>query len=164
VGGVALAVEGRHFGFEASIDAVGVDAQTLGATTGSIGMGWGTLHVTWSPVSERNVRVRLELGGSMLSLSDTGAAATEPWAGNVIFGPSIGISGQLGLVGPLGLEGHARLSPRPVPVADSRLAAAFRAGPLALTLGYRSISVQGGGKDAPEVRFSGPELGLAFRF
>ena len=67
----------------------------------------------------------------------------SPHAGTVAFGPSFGVSSNVGIVGPFGIEGHARFAPVPVPVADLRIAAAFRGGPLAVTLGWRAIDVDG---------------------
>ncbi len=163
--GIALGIEGRRTGFDASIDAVSVDSVTGGgALSSSSAIGWGTMHVTWSLVSDDSARIRLELGGSMLSMPTGGAAAGTPWEGRVGFGPDVGVSGQLGLLGPIGVEGHARLTPLPVPVSDLRAAVAFRGGPLAVTAGWRAIDVKGDGTDAPSMRFSGPELGLALVF
>ena len=158
--GVALAIDGRHLGFQASIDGIGVDT----SLDGTQALGWGTLHATWSLVSEQGIRVRLEAGGSMLSMTDAGSLGTEPYAGNVVFGPNVGVSGHLGLVGPFGLEGHARVTPSPVVVTDNRLVLAVRGGPLAFTAGYRAINVNGDRKEAPRVDIAGPEVGMAFRF
>lgn len=165
-GGLSLAIEGRTAGFEAGVDALAIDGVTgVAGTTGSDNaLGWGSAHATWSFVSEDAYRLRLEVGGSMLSMPATGAFAGTTWAGKVAFGPDVGVSGQLGLVGPIGVEGHARLTPFPVPVADTRLALALRGGPLTFSAGWRSIQVAGNGTDAPEVHFSGPELGLSLVF
>jgi hypothetical protein len=160
--GLALAIDGRHLGFQASIDGVGVDASS--SAEGTQALGWGTLYATWSLVSEQGLRIRLELGGSMLSMPDAGSLGDEPYAGNVIFGPSVGISGHLGLLGPIGLEGHSRVTPGPVVTTDNRLVLAVRGGSLAFTAGWRALKVNGDGTEAPRIDFSGPEVGLAFRF
>jgi hypothetical protein len=163
--GMALAVDGRSLGFQASID--GIDRSRAPATdpTSSLGtLGYGTMHATWSFLSERNVRVRLEAGASMLTLGDATGPGAPPYAGSMLFGPSFGVSGHLGLLGPVGLEGHTRIMPSPVPVTDSRVALAIRGGALAIGLGYRWLDVQGDGRSAPDLRFAGPELQIAARF
>ena len=163
--GISLGIEGRHGGFDADIAAISTDK--IGGTTAlgsSSAIGWGTMHATWSIVSDGSARIRVEVGGSMLSMPTGGAAAGAPWESKVSFGPDAGISGQLGLVGPFGIEGHARVTPLPVPVTDLRAAVALRAGSLALTGGWRAIHVSGDGVDAPSIDFSGPEIGLALIF
>jgi hypothetical protein len=162
---VSLAVDGRRLGFEAGVDAIARNPDKgVNPVDGTQTLGLASAHATWSFISERNLRVRLEVGGSMLSFPDAGAFADQPYAGSIVVGPSVGISGHIGIVGPLGVEGHARLSPSPVLVEDSRYALAFRAGSLAFTYGQRRVRVYGDGKDAPKLSFGGPEVGLAFRF
>lgn len=165
VAGLALAVDGRSLGFQASIDAIDRSRAPATDPTGSLGtLGYGTMHATWSFLSERNVRVRLEAGASVVTLGDASGAGAPPYAGSSLVGPSFGVSGHLGLLGPVGLEGHARVTPSPVPVSDSRVALAIRGGPLAIGLGYRWLGIQGDGTSAPDLRFAGPELQIAARF
>ena len=76
----------------------------------------------------------------------------------------MGASANLGLVGPLGLEGHAHYTPFPVQVIDLRAAVALRAGPLSLLGGYRLIDVAADSRTGPAARFEGPEFGLGFIF
>jgi hypothetical protein len=95
--------------------------------------------------------------------------ATGPWSGSsfansVAFGPQIGLSGHAGLLGPLGIEGHARVTPYPVPVLDARAAFVVRGGPLAVSAGWHVIDVNGDGQDTPAARFAGPEIGLQLGF
>lgn len=164
VGGFTLALDGRAAGFSASLDALAVDDVTHFGDADGDAIGWGSAHFTWTLLADAAFRIRLELGGSMLSLPETGAFATTTRAGDVAFGPDVGFSGQLGLVGPIGIEGHARLTPLPIPVVDSRLALALRGGPLAVTVGWRGIRVHGEQGEVPDVDFSGPELGLSLVF
>ncbi|HYG69831.1 MAG TPA: hypothetical protein VD838_19300, partial [Anaeromyxobacteraceae bacterium] len=125
---------------------------------------WATAHVTWSVAAAPAYRIRAELGVSMLSMPDTGTYAGRPYADTVAFGPDVGVSAQLGLVGPFGLEGHARVTPVPVLVSDVRLALAVRGGPFGLTAGVRAIDVDGDEDDGPDGRFAGPEIGLSLVF
>ncbi|MFO0581735.1 MAG: hypothetical protein U0229_05655 [Anaeromyxobacter sp.] len=167
VAGLRLAIDGRRLGFEASVDALAQGSKSsteVNPVSGTQTLGVASAFGTFSFVSERNVRVRLEVGGAVLSIPDAGAYASQPYGGSVLVGPSVGVSMHLGLVGPLGIEGHARLSPAPVLVEDSRLALAFRAGSLAFTYGHRRLRVYGDGKDAPRLSFGGTEVGLAVRF
>ena len=161
--GLAFAADGRSFGLEASID--GVDpVRAQGTPESGTHLLWSTMYGTWSVVSERSLRMRVEVGGSMLSMGDTGGASPPPYSGSTLLGPSFGVSGHLGLLGPVGLEGHMRVTPSPVPVNDGRIALAIRGGTLAMGLGYRWLGIQGDGQSAPDVRFAGPELQIAARF
>ena len=162
--GLALAIEGGRPGFRASVDAFAPEEAGGGPLDGVRPLGWASAHATWAPVAARRVRVRLEAGGSLLSLPQAGPGVDPPWAGRVVLGANLGISGEWSIWGPVALEGHARLTPGAVPVTDARLALAARVGPLALTGGWRALDVRGDGEDAPDVRFDGPEVGLAFRF
>lgn len=164
VGGFTLGLDSRTVGFSASADALVVDDVTRAGDTGGDALGWGSAHLTWTVLADAAFRVRLELGGSMLSLPTTGAFAPLSRAGDVAFGPDVGFSAQLGLVGPIGIEGHARITPLPITVVDSRLALALRGGPLAVTAGWRGIRVHGEAGEVPDVDFSGPELGLSLAF
>jgi hypothetical protein len=160
--GVNLALDGRHAGFHLGIDAVALDRGFDGEDDDALG--WGSAHLTWSVAASQAFRVRAELGLSMLSIPGRGSYAGRSYADTVAFGPDVGVSAQVGLVGPIGLEGHARLTPFPVPVSDLRLALALRGGPFALTAGVRNIEVMGDEEDGPEGRFAGPELGLSLVF
>lgn len=163
-GGFTLALDSRVVGFSASADAIVVDDVTRTGDSGGDALGWGSAHLTWTVLADAAFRIRLELGGSMLSLPTTGQFAPLSRAGDVAFGPDVGFSGQLGLVGPIGVEGHVRMTPVPYTVVDSRLALAFRGGPLAVTAGWRGIRLHGEEDEVPDLDFSGPELGLSFRF
>jgi hypothetical protein len=160
--GVNLALDGRHAGFHVGIDAVALDRGFDGGDDDALG--WGSTHLTWSVAASQAFRIRAELGLSMLSIPGRGSYAGRSYADTVAFGPDVGVSAQVGLVGPIGIEGHARLTPFPVPVSDLRLALALRGGPFALTAGVRNIEVMGNEEDGPEGRFAGPELGLSLVF
>jgi len=164
-GGVSLGLEGPLVGVRLSADGVAPDrvdgASTLGNRTA---FGYATAAVTVAVISDETFRLRLELGGAMLSLPADSGTVSAPYAGTTVFGPSLGVSGQLGLVGPLGLEAHVRAMPTTVPVIDSGLGLVLRGGPLALSAGWRSFDVSGDGVKGPSAHVSGPELGLAFAF
>jgi len=162
-GTLALAFEGRGGGVSAGVTSFtvpGVDPVTGASsylTTGSVA-------ATWSIVSEAAFRLRLELGASMLSVPVEGIWSGTSFANTVAFGPQVGVSGHVGLVGPFGFEGHARVTPFPVAVLDTRAAFVVRGGAVAVSAGWRIIDVKGDGLDAPQARFAGPELGLQLGF
>jgi hypothetical protein len=104
-------------------------------------------------------RLRVELGGSFLSWPDAG-----PDSGLTVGGPDVGVSGHAGLVGPLGIEGYARVTPVPVPIVDALGALSLRFGPAALTAGWRELSVHKSDVNAARFAFSGPQVGLGLQF
>lgn len=108
--------------------------------------------------------MRLETGVSILALPDSPAAADEEWRGKTLLGPDVGISGQLGLVGPIGIEGYARLTPFPQRVADTFIGLAVHGGPLGVNAGWRWVDVAGNGRDAPRLMFRGPQVGIGLAF
>jgi hypothetical protein len=163
-GALAIGIDGPHFGFQGSIGGVGEDELRGFPSNDEPIVGWGIAHATWSFLPGDRYRVRLEAGVSTLYLPDSDAFTGRPYAGTVAVGPSMGVSGHAFILGPLGVEGHARVTPVPVPVADARAAAVLRAGPLAITAGWRAIDVSGDGVDGPQLRYSGPEVGLSFWF
>jgi hypothetical protein len=163
VAGLELGIEGRYAGFDLDANALASE-QVTGPLhhDGNDPIGWGTAHVTWSLLSERSLRLRVETGASMLALPSSDFVASREWRGKTVFGPDVGVSGQLGLLGPVGLEGHARLTPFPVRTADTFLGLVLHEGPLGVSAGWRWIDVAGDEKDAPKVWFRGPQVGLSF--
>jgi hypothetical protein len=161
-GTLAMSMEGPVAGFAA--DVTGLALTDASSATTNAALTLGSARATWSIVSDESFRLRLELGGSMLSVPATGIYAGTSFANTVSFGPQAGVSGTLGLVGPIGFEAHARVTPYPVPVFDARAAVVLRGGPFALSAGWRQIDVNGNGVDAPEAHFKGPELGLQLVF
>ena len=165
--GLSLALDSRFAGFDINIDALAREPVTGRLhDAGSDPAGWGSAHLTWSVLSTPNARLRVLTGASMLSLPSSQAVQGQPWAGKTLFGPDVGVSGQLGLLGPVGIEGYARLTPFPVVVADTYAGVAVHGGPLGVTAGWRWVDVQGSATntDAPKLMFRGPQLGISLRF
>lgn len=162
-GTVAMSMEGPSAGFNADVTGLAVGS-AAGVTAGDSSLALGGARATWSILSDAAFRMRLEVGGSMISVPDTGAYAGATYANTMIFGPQVGVSANLGLVGPFGLEGYARLTPLPVPVLDAKAGVVLRGGPLAVSAGWRVIDVNGDQIDSPEAHFAGPELGLQLMF
>ncbi len=155
-GSLSLAVEGERLGFHANISGFTLGNNFRSDSTSAVAI--GAAHLTYAIIAGDAWRLRLEMGGSMVSWPDT------PYRqGPLAFGPDVGLSGNLGLIGPLGLQGHARITPYPNEVVDAGGALAVRLGPVAVTGGWRYLFVEGGNTLA-SYRFDGPEFGLAFLF
>jgi hypothetical protein len=159
--GMAFAVDTRGAGFNMGFDAF--DPSSGGVLAGTSGSsssyGFGTIHFAYPLLEGAAYRLRLEAGGSWLTVpSSSWGSATDA------FGFDLGASANLGLFGPLGFEGHARITPYPVQVVDLRAAAALRGGPLSVTFGYRVIDVAQDTRTGPAARFEGPEIGMGLIF
>lgn len=160
--GLAFAVDGRHGGFDVAVDAFAPSrggAMAGGFSNSQDSYGFGSAHFAFPILEGPAYRLRLLAGGSWLSVpaSAYGSQADA-------FGPDVGASASLGLIGPLGLEGHARITPFPVEIIDLRAAVALRAGPFSLLGGYRVIDVATDSRTGPAARFEGPEFGIGLIF
>jgi hypothetical protein len=160
--GLALAMDGRHGGFDLAIDAFapshgGVMAGGLDSSQDAYG--FGSAHFTFPILEGPAYRLRLQAGASWLSVPVSGYGGPTD-----SFGPDVGASASLGLIGPIGIEGHARITPFPIQIFDLRAAVALRAGPFSLLGGYRVIDVAGDSRTGPAARFEGPELGIGLIF
>jgi len=163
--GASLGVDTRWVGLDVSVDAL-ADEKVTGPTQHDPGSpaAWGTAHITWSIVSIPRLRIRVLTGGSMLALPKSEFTAGQPWAGKTLWGPDVGVSGGINLIGAVAVEGYAHLTPFPTRVGDAYAGATLRFGPIGLMGGWRWVEVYGDGNDAPRMSFSGPEAGLAIRF
>ncbi len=160
--GLAFAVDGQDAGFDMGFDAFSPSSGGVmyGGLYGSpSSYGFGTAHFAYPLLQGANYRIRLEAGGSWLTVP------SSSWGGSTeTFGFDGGVSAHLGLLGPLGFEGHALITPFPIQVIDLRAAAAVRGGPLSLTFGYRVIDIEADSRTGPAARFEGPEIGLGLIF
>jgi hypothetical protein len=118
-----------------------------------------TVHGGYLLLEGPSYGLNLQAGASWLSVpaSSYGGQAKA-------FGLDLGAAAHLGLVGPLGLEGYAHITPFPIRIVDLRAAAAFRVGILSLLVGYRVIDVAADSRTGPAARFQGPEFGLGVIF
>jgi hypothetical protein len=162
-GSIGVTMEGPIAGFSADVTGLALPDPS-GRGIDSAALTLGGARATWAFLSEAAVRLRFEAGAGMTSVPSTGGYATARYANTLYLGPQVGLSGHLGLLGPFGIEGHARVTPIPLPVFDAGAALAVRGGPLAVTAGWRWIDVNGDGVDKPEGHFAGPELGLQLVF
>ncbi len=154
--GFSLRVESRELGFHAGYDGFFPDRQVnFGSATA---LDYFTAHLTWSFLSGQSGRLRLEGGVSVLTWP------TLPQLSAVTaVGPEAGLSGHVSLMGPLGIQGYARVTPWPRMATDLYAAAALRFGPVAVSGGWRDLRADGGAT-APNLRFAGPQFGLAVLF
>ncbi len=157
MGGVELHVDGPRFGLGAAVDGFSLGSSYSGPSSRTT-LALGSAHLTIPIASGEVGRLRAELGGTVVSWPDTFS-----YYGASSLGPDVGVSGHVGLVGPLGIEGHARYTPFPRYVVDLEGSLALRFGPVAPKIGWRDVSV-GGESPQPSLRFYGPQLGLSFVF
>lgn len=158
--GLTVRVEGRDLGIHASYDGFFTNGYSSGYSSfgSSSALDYYTAHVTWSFISGRSGRLRLEGGLAVLNW-----ASLPPYGSASVASPDFGLSGQVALLGPLGVVGYARVAPWAHSTADFQLAAALRLGPVALSGGWRDLRAYGG-STAPDLRFAGPQFGLALLF
>ncbi|MGC4117991.1 MAG: hypothetical protein QM765_26265 [Myxococcales bacterium] len=148
--GVRILVEGEHFGFDGGFSGVFVQVPTGGALVAN---GILDLQLTFAPLSGSLGRIRLEAG--------IGAVFT-PWVRAV--GPDFGASGELSLLGPIGVAGAVRTVVWPYRSLDWNAAVQLSFGELQLRMGIRQLWVEleglaGGQRQS----FTGPWVGVGLR-
>lgn len=165
IAGLTFDLDSRLIGFNADIGALAWEPVTGPLhSSASDPVTLANAHVTWTFLLQRSVRLRLETGVSMLDLPDSAPLFDRPWRGNTLFGPDVGVSGHLGLVGPVGLEGHARITPYPQRIIDTFAGLTVHGGPVGVNAGWRWVDIAGDGIDAPKMMFRGPQFGLVLAF
>jgi hypothetical protein len=146
-------IEGRRLGFDISlltVPNVNPDNTSDRALMPYVGM-----HLTYSLVSTLQARLRLEAGG-------TGIFAPD----RTYIGPDVGVTAQVALLGPLGLEGGIHLTPYPATVVDADAALALHFGNLTVRGGWRLLYLNDkrvndtGGADTQQ----GPQLAVGLLF
>ncbi|MGI5860607.1 MAG: hypothetical protein ACOX6T_00955 [Myxococcales bacterium] len=157
--GLGYAVEGQRFGFNLGASAIMVETgRTLddGAHEVELGVSLVDAHLTWALLSSYTGRLRIEGGVSAALAPDLSAV-----------GPEVGVSGALGIVGPLGIEGSAYYTPWPYTRVQAGLGAALGFEIFGLRLGWRTIYLDDGGvlgdEDTDDL-FTGPYLSMGFLF
>jgi hypothetical protein len=152
--GAAAAFEGARWGFNAQ--ATGVFAQTADGSglidTYKLFNG----YLTYALLSDPRGRIRIE-----------GGVATAFAPNLAVAGPSIGVSGVVGLIGPLGIEGQFHLTPVPYQEVDWSTDATVALGPVGLRAGWRQIYLNDEGYADGVVHqelFNGPFVGVGVSF
>lgn len=113
------------------------------------------MHATWSVVSEPWARLRLEAGFSGIVAPDLH-----------YFGPDVGVSAQVALLGPFGFDASARVTPFPATIVDLEAGATLQLGALALRGGLRRVWLDDTGvnDEGGSLGFFGPAVSLGVVF
>ncbi|NNB91085.1 hypothetical protein HI113_34580 [Corallococcus exiguus] len=113
----------------------------------------GEMHVTYSPLVREELRLRVEAGVSTLDAP-----------GRVYVAPSLGMSVEACVLGPLDVEARLQMTPGPYQQADVRAGLALHLGSLMLRGGARYLALDS--EVAPLGLALGftPEFGLGFTF
>lgn len=147
---LSAAFEGERLGFNLSWSGLYIPADDGSLDTDSIKLFNGML--TYSIISRPEGRLRLEGGGM------------SAWAPDlIVLGPGLGVSGVLGILGPLGLDASVRMTPFPFRQIDAQAGLTIGLGPVGIRGGYRSVFLDDAGLVDGIVHtdlFAGPYVGL----
>ncbi|MBU8899787.1 hypothetical protein KRR26_29665 [Corallococcus sp. M34] len=149
-----LGVDGRYFGVDARL--VRLFLKGDDGSSGSDAISVSEVHVAWALVAIPQARLRAEAGISTAHGPDV-----------TFIGPSVGLSFEGCVVGPLDLEARAQATPFPHRQVDGEAGLALHAGGLVLRGGVRGLFLDDAGKMdgvAHRERLFGPYLGLGFTF
>ncbi|NTX11050.1 hypothetical protein HUA76_09655 [Myxococcus sp. CA056] len=153
-GDLFIGLEGRRFGVDARITGISVDADD--GTDASDSITLVEAHLTWALVSLERVRLRVEAGVSTANAPDI-----------AFVGPSLGMSLEACLAGPLDFEARAQMTPFPYRQVDASAALALHLGALVLRGGYRGMVLDDAGHVDGVVHrdgFHGPFFGLGLTY
>ncbi|RJS19155.1 hypothetical protein DRW03_22590 [Corallococcus sp. H22C18031201] len=149
-----LGVDGRYFGVDARLVRLFLNAEDGASGTDAISV--SEVHVAWALVAIPQARLRAEAGISTAHGPDV-----------TFIGPSVGLSFEGCVVGPLDLEARAQATPFPHRQLDGEAGLALHAGGLVLRGGVRGLFLDDAGKMdgvAHRERLFSPYLGLGFTF
>ncbi|MFB1484984.1 hypothetical protein [Corallococcus sp. RDP092CA] len=150
---------GADFSLGWDVEHVGVDLHLarLEGWTGEAGVysarTLSEMHLTYSLIIQETLRVRVEGGVSTLAKT-----------GSVLVGPSVGMSVEACVLGPLDAEARVQVTPFPYQQVDARAGLALHLGGLMLRGGMRSLFLSRDVRPVGPDRGFGPELGLGFVF
>ncbi|GMT99998.1 hypothetical protein KH5H1_41180 [Corallococcus caeni] len=113
----------------------------------------GEMHVTYSPLVREDLRMRAEAGVSTVDLP-----------GRVYVGPSLGMSVEACVLGPLDVEARFQVTPFPYRQMDVRAGLALHLGSLMLRGGARSLYLDSEVRPVGQDRSFAPEFGMGFTF
>lgn len=124
--GATVVTEGKRLGLH--LGASGVFARATDRSAGLESLKLVEAHLTYAPLSGSRGRVRLE-GGASAAFGPTTAA----------IGPDVGLTGDLRLIGSLGVEGGARYAPLPHKRIETWAGLFLGLGALRVEGGWRSL-------------------------
>lgn len=140
--------EGPNWGvfaqYQATVSGAGADLRAIQQAH---------LTLNYAILASRTARLRIEGG-----VGYTGAGPTH------IYSPILGISGALGVLGAVQLEGSLRVAPLPIGQAESSVGFAIGLGQLGLRAGIKRILVAPleGVPELDDASFQGGYLGIAW--
>ena len=150
---VQLQLDSERWGF--NLGGIGLLSQVSPDGELAFGMPLFSAHLTYSFVSGPHLRLRAEVGA-------TGVIAPIM----AYIGPDFGVSGNLALIGPLGLHAAAHVTPYPARVYDGEAGVSLSFGGLGVRAGWRVLVLddshidENGGRDS----FSGPSVSVGFMY
>ena len=72
--------------------------------------------------------------------------------------------GQLGIIGPVAVEGYARMTPYPIRIGDGYAGLGLHVRTFGVSLGWRWLEIVGDDEHAPKASFNGFQGGLVVAF
>ncbi|WP_164012651.1 hypothetical protein [Pyxidicoccus trucidator] len=149
-----IGLEGRRFGVDARITGMGLSADDGSGETDTISL--VEAHLTWALVSLERARLRAEAGISSANAPDIS-----------FVGPSLGMSFEACMAGPLDFEARMQVTPFPYRQVDASAALALHLGAVVLRGGYRGMVLDDAGHVdgvAHVDAFHGPYFGLGLTY
>ncbi|HEY3447162.1 MAG TPA: hypothetical protein VGK67_12395 [Myxococcales bacterium] len=150
--GVGLTIEGKRWGFNLNYGMTVFDANLQ---TRKIDLKLIDAHLVFAPIVGQRGRVRIEVG------------ANAAYAcGAFMIAPELGLSGDVRILGPLGISGYVRGSIWPYKRIDAFAGVMAQLSILRLELGWREMRLEttfDNGKMVAD-RWGGPNLGVSVVF
>ena len=150
--GAGLTVEGKRWGFNLNYNMTVFDAD---ANTRQIDLKILDAHLVFAPIVGQRGRVRIEVG------------ANAAYAcGAYMIAPELGLSGDVRILGPIGLSGYVRGSLWPYKRIDAFAGVMAQLWALRLELGWREMRLETQFDNGSKVadRWGGPNLGVSMVF
>lgn len=149
-----IGLEGRRVGLDARVTGMGLSTDDGSAGTDSISL--TETHLTFALVAQERARLRLEAGVSTAHGEDV-----------TFVGPSMAISAEACIAGPLDVEARVQTTPFPYQQVDASAALALHLGAVVLRGGYRGMVLNDAGHTDGIVHtdtFHGPFFGLGLAY
>ncbi|MFP2930039.1 hypothetical protein ACLESO_33555 [Pyxidicoccus sp. 3LG] len=153
-GDLFLGLEGQRFGVDGRL--TGLVLPTDDGTEGTDTLSLVEAHLTWALVAHQRVRLRVEAGVSTANAPDIS-----------FVGPSMGMSLEACVGGPLDVEARVQATPFPYRQVDASAALALHLGALVLRGGYRGMVLDDQGLVDGVIHvdsFHGPFFGLGLSY
>jgi len=149
-----LGLEGRRMGLDTRVTGLGL--VTDDGTQGTDSISLVEAHLTFAVVAHERARLRLEAGVSSAHAADI-----------TFVGPSLGMSVEACVAGPLDVEARMQVTPFPHRQVDASAALALHLGAVVLRGGYRGLMLDDAGYVDGIVHrdgFHGPYFGLGLAY